>query len=209
MLRHTLIAGDTGSGKSYFENMLVKKLLRESCQMILIDPKMLELSEYSDKCIEYADNPDAISTAIRHAYNQMEIRIKMCKEKHLKEFKGVPLYLVIDEILPITSNKDFIKDGTVHYIEQIAILGRAAKVFLIICSQSATRKSIPALVKTSCDTIICMRQHDKRDYNYVLDTPVKPLTNRYGECYLRMCGMVQPEKRPVDEKLLKEVCEDD
>lgn len=54
-----------------------------------------------------------------------------------------------------------------------------------------------------------MRQHDKRDYNYVLDTPVKPLTNRYGECYLRMCGMVQPEKRPVDEKLLKEVCEDD
>lgn len=206
MLRHTLIAGCTGSGKSYFENLIMKKLARTNAQLILIDPKMLELSAYEKNAVEYADNPDAISDAIRHAYNMMEGRIKTTKEKGLKEFPGTPLYVVIDEMLPISLNPDMKKDGTMHYIEQIAILGRAAKVFLIICTQDATRKCIPALIKTSFYTRVCMRQFDKRDYRYILDEPVKALEESYGTCYVRVAG-AKSEKVTTDkalEILLKE-----
>lgn len=188
MLGHTLIAGDTGSGKSWTENKIVKKLIEQESELILIDPKKLELEEYKPHALIYADEPHDISAAIRTAYAKMHARIMDTKSKGLKEYTGKPLYIVIDEMLPITMNKDFAKDGTLYYIEQIAILGRAARIFLIICTQKATRKSIPDMVKTCFYTRICLRQFDKRDYRYVLDENVEPLRELYGECYIRTAG---------------------
>jgi DNA segregation ATPase FtsK/SpoIIIE-like protein len=188
MLAHTLIAGDTGSGKSWTENKIVRRLIEEKADLILIDPKKLELEEYKPHAIIYADDNSSISMAIRAAYSKMQARIMETKEKGLKEYTGNPLYIVIDEMLPITMNKDFKKDGTLYYIEQIAILGRAARVFLIICTQKATRKSIPDMVKTCFYNRICLRQFDKRDYRYVLDESVDPLVTLYGECYIRTAG---------------------
>lgn len=188
MIQHTLIVGDTGSGKSWTENKIIKKLIADQADLILIDPKMVELEEYRPHSRRYADNIADISMAIREAYTTMQARIIHMKTNGLKEFKGKPLYIVIDEMLPITSEKMFHKDGTVHYIEQIAILGRAARVFLIICTQKATRKSIPDSVKTCFYTRICLRQYDRRDYRYVLDESVEPLREAYGEAYVRTAG---------------------
>lgn len=188
MLAHTLIAGDTGSGKSWTENKIVRRLIDESASLILIDPKRLELEEYKPHALMYADDNSGIAMAIRTAYSKMQARIMDTKSKGLKEYTGKPLYIVIDEMLPITMNKDFKKDGTLYYIEQIAILGRAARVFLIICTQKATRKSIPDMVKTCFYNRICLRQFDKRDYRYVLDESVDPLVSLYGECYIRTAG---------------------
>jgi len=49
---HLLIAGTTGSGKSICINTIILSLLYrhppDKCKLILIDPKMLELSTYED-----------------------------------------------------------------------------------------------------------------------------------------------------------------
>lgn len=188
MLGHTLISGDTGSGKSWVENKIVRKLIEQDCELILIDPKMLELEEYKSSAIRYADQQHDISCAILDAYSMMQGRILATKKEGKKEYTGKPLYIVIDEMLPITSDNRFKKDGTIHHIEQIAILGRAARVFLIVCTQKATRKSIPDMVKTCFFTRVCLRQFDNRDYRYVLDAKVAPLYDLYGECYVRTAG---------------------
>ena len=197
MLAHTLIAGDTGSGKSWTENQIVRQLIKDGAELILIDPKLLELHEYKANARIYADNPADISNAVRTAYTIMSARNIDTRSKGLKEYQGKPLYVVIDEMLPISMTKDYRKNGTIYYLEQIAVLGRAARVFLIICTQKATRKNIPDLIKTSLHTRICMRQYDERDYRYVLDSKVEPIYAEYGECYLKTVG--KPERIKSDD----------
>lgn len=187
---HTLIAGDTGSGKSVLENKIVKELLKHNCQLYLIDPKMVELCEYQHEegVLGYGDNTPDISDAIRHAYMDLFARLQVMKAHNMKEYNANPIYVVIDEMLPIMNTKEYKQNGTVNFLNQIAILGRAARVFLIVCTQKATRKSIPDMVKTCFFNRVCLRQYDVRDYRYVLDEKVEPFYSMWGDCYLRIGG---------------------
>lgn len=190
ILGHTLISGDTGSGKSWTENAIVRELIRQDAQLVLIDPKMVELDEYKDDdhVQIYADSLSSIADALETTYNIMFGRLETMKKSGKKTWSGRPIYVVIDELLPITTDKECRKNGTVGYLNQIAILGRAARVFLVVCTQKATRKSIPDMVKTCFYNRVCLRQFDERDYRYVLDQKVTPLRELYGECYVRTAG---------------------
>lgn len=190
ILGSTIIAGDVGSGKSWTENAIVRELIRQKAQLVLIDPKLVELNEYKGEpeVQVYADNYDGITDAVRQAYQIVNARLKSMKKDNLKEWPGNPLYVVIDELLPITMDKNYKKNGTIENLNRIAIIGRAARVFLIICTQKATRKNVPDDVKTCFYNRVCLRQFDSRDYNYVLDEKVQPLRELFGECYVRTAG---------------------
>lgn len=198
MLGHTLLAGITGSGKSYAEHMMIETLIEQKAILYLVDPKRVELGKYKDKAMKYASDASDIEEVVRTAFTTMEIRLKKMEEEGKNVYDGRPVYLIIDEMLPITSNKEMTKNGTVHFIEQIAFLGRAAKVFLIVCTQCPTRQFLPALIKVNLPDIICLRQKDRRDYRYVLDQNVEPLKGKYGECYLVKDGM-PPVKMATDD----------
>ncbi len=81
---HLLVAGTTGSGKSVGLNAMILSLLYrltpEQCRMIMIDPKMLELSIYDDiphlLAPVVTDPPKAIR-ALKWAVEQMEERYRM------------------------------------------------------------------------------------------------------------------------------------
>jgi DNA segregation ATPase FtsK/SpoIIIE, S-DNA-T family len=81
---HLLVAGTTGSGKSVGLNAMILSLLYrltpDQCRMIMIDPKMLELSIYDDiphlLSPVVTDPPKAIR-ALRWAVEQMEERYRM------------------------------------------------------------------------------------------------------------------------------------
>lgn len=184
MLGHTLLTGITGSGKSYAEKKMIQYLIKAQASMILIDPKRVELGSFKGYADMYATEADDIERAVRLSFAHMEARLEHMEKEGQTEFKGGPLYLIIDEVLPITSNKAMLKNGTIHYLEQIAFLGRAAKVFLVLCTQCPTRQYLPPLIKVNLPDIVCLRQKDRRDYRYVLDQNVEPLKGKYGECYI-------------------------
>ncbi len=92
---HLLVAGTTGSGKSVAINsMLVSILFKaspEQVRLILIDPKMLELSVYEDiphlLCPVITDMKEA-SSGLRWCVNEMERRYKLMAELGVRNLNG-------------------------------------------------------------------------------------------------------------------------
>ncbi|WP_221794388.1 DNA translocase FtsK [Aquisediminimonas sediminicola] len=92
---HLLVAGTTGSGKSVGLNCMILSLLYrltpEQCRMIMIDPKMLELSIYDDiphlLAPVVTDPPKAIR-ALKWAVEQMEDRYRMMASVSVRSLAG-------------------------------------------------------------------------------------------------------------------------
>ena len=204
MIGATLIAGVTGSGKSYAETALIRKVISEGAEVILIDPKMVELYEFSKnkQCVLYADGKYSIADALNKAVELMMARFKAIREKggNAKEFSGKPLYIFVDEIswLVNTSDKD-LKKEYVEALTEIAQRGRAARVFLIACTQEATDKAVPANIKRNLWNIVCLRQNMACQYRYLLEANVKPIVGMHGVAYVKNPSMIRPLKIKTDD----------
>jgi len=211
MIGATLIAGVTGSGKSYAETALIKKVIKEGAKVILIDPKMVELYEFSKnpQCVLYADGKHSIADALNKAVDLMMARFTEIREKggNKKEFDGKPLYIFVDEIswLVNTSDKE-LKKEYVEALTEIAQRGRAARVFLIACTQEATDKAVPANIKRNLWNIVCLRQNMACQYRYLLEANVKPIVGMHGVAYVKNPSMIRPLKIKTDDvwKVLNE-----
>ena len=77
-MMHTLLAGVSGSGKSYTEHKLIDKLIKEEAALILIDPKRVELSEYKEDphVIRYATDTDDCIDCLYEAESTMYDRYR-------------------------------------------------------------------------------------------------------------------------------------
>ena len=89
---HLLVAGTTGSGKSVGINAMLLSLLYclppEECRLILIDPKMLELSIYQDiphLLTEVVTDPKKAITALKWTVKEMEKRYQMMTHLEVRE----------------------------------------------------------------------------------------------------------------------------
>lgn len=92
---HLLIAGATGSGKSVCINTLLISLLYhstpEDVKLILIDPKVVELSIYNGiphLAIPVVTNPKKASSALNWAVREMERRYQIFSENHVRDIKS-------------------------------------------------------------------------------------------------------------------------
>ena len=91
---HLLVAGTTGSGKSVGINAMLLSLLYsltpEECRLILIDPKMLELSVYKDiphLLTEVVTDPKKAISALKWTVKEMETRYKMMTHLGVREIE--------------------------------------------------------------------------------------------------------------------------
>ena len=89
---HLLVAGTTGSGKSVGINAMILSLLYnlspEECRLILIDPKMLELSIYQDiphLLTEVVTDPRKAVIALKWTVKEMETRYQLMTEVGVRE----------------------------------------------------------------------------------------------------------------------------
>lgn len=178
---HMLIAGTTGSGKSVSIHTLLLSILYkhtpQTCKLIMIDPKMLELSMYNDLphlLIPVVTNPKLAIVALKWAIQEMETRYKSMSQAQVRniteyneKFKEQLPYIVIivDEFadLMMVAGKE-IDDA----IQRLAQMARAAGIHLILATQRPSVDVITGTIKANFPTRLTFQLASKIDSRTIL-----------------------------------------
>lgn len=195
---NTLIAGITGSGKSYLENLIIKEILKDpETQIVLIDPKMVELAEYENhpQTFAYSDDENGIYDLLCRMQDIMLMRYSRMKEAGEKATDENQIYIFVDEMAALLQSDR--KKAYVQMFGKLAMLGRAAGIHLILCTQVATQDVIPAKVRDQMANIVCLRQYNKAKYHFLLGEAM-PELSQVGSCYLKIQGQ-RIEKADVND----------
>ena len=179
---HLLIAGATGSGKSVAINGLLNTLLYrlpndesrtdgpDGAQLILIDPKRVELAAYAKLPHTLAHaagfNPSAWMDALNRAVRIMDDRYSYMERKHLKMYDRGDLYVVIDEWANVYKNggKDAYKA-----VLRIISEGRAARVHLIMATQVPKANIIPTEIRENFSARLCLFTNNAMQSRVIMD----------------------------------------
>ena len=194
MSYNTLIAGVIGSGKSFTEKNIIEQIKRQpDVQMVLIDPKRVELIQYRNMAntLWYADSEESIYETLCNVYDLMDMRFERMRAEGQTCSREPHVFVFVDEMaFLMQSNK---KKDYVHMLNQITLLGRAAHIHLILCTQVSTQDVIPACIRDNMTNIVCLRQRDAQKYRYLLGSfPGRLPMIGYG--YVFTPSMDKPEK---------------
>ncbi len=183
---HVLIAGATGSGKSVCINSLITSILYhaspEDVNMIMIDPKMVELNAYNGiphLRVEVVIDPKKASSALNWAVNEMTMRYRMFAAKGAKD---LPKYnsiitaegqdrlpyivVVVDELADLM----MVAPGEVEEsICRIAQLGRASGIHLVVATQRPSVNVITGVIKANIPSRIAFAVSSQVDSRTILD----------------------------------------
>lgn len=182
---HLLIAGSTGSGKSVCINDLIVSMVYKSSpadlRMILVDPKVVELSVYGSLphlLIPVVTEPKKAASALRWAVNEMMKRYKLFSEVGARELerynslqkeassKLPKLVVIIDELADLMMvAPDEVEDS----ICRIAQLGRAAGIHLIVATQRPSADIITGLIKANIPSRCAFAVSSGIDSRIILD----------------------------------------
>ena len=174
---HLLIAGATGSGKSVLINGLVNTLLyRVPCdvsggmQLILIDPKRVELAAYKNlpHTVESASgfDPDAWVSALAKAVQIMDSRYSYMEQRGLKKYDRGDLYVIIDEWAAVYKN-----GGRDAYRAVLRLIseGRAARVHVIMATQVPKATIIPTEIRENFSARFCLFTNNAQQSRVIMD----------------------------------------
>ena len=202
---HMLIAGATGSGKSVCINSLIVSLLYkyspDEIKLLMIDPKVVELSIYNGiphLLIPVVTEPKKAAGALNWAVNEMDKRYELFtkyKVKNIKSYnqqvdKGfisekLPyIVLIVDELadLMMTCPND-VED----YICRLAQKARAAGIHLIIATQRPSVDVITGVIKANIPSRISFAVSSGVDSRTILDqTGAEKLLGRGDMLYSPM-----------------------
>lgn len=182
---HLLIAGATGSGKSVIVNSLIYTALLHSpaaVQLILIDPKRVELSNYRSlpHTLRYASEPGNMPQALEYAMSVTEGRYREMQREHVKKYDGPDLYVVIDELADLmTTNKRQVQP----LLQRLCQIGRAARVHVIAATQCPLATVIPTPIKVNFDARVGLRTRSAQDSRNILGVTGCEALPRYGQGY--------------------------
>lgn len=180
---HLLIAGATGSGKSVIVNWLIYQAIQRNCratQLILIDPKRVELSMYRDlpHTIRYASEPLEMVEALRYAMERCEQRYTEMQRQGVRKYTGGDIWVVIDEFADLmTTNGKIVKP----LIQRLAQIGRAAKVHIVLATQTPIAKVIPTEIKCNFDARFGLRARSAQDSINILGHAGLERLPKYGQ----------------------------
>ncbi len=164
---HLLVAGATGSGKSVCINTLITSILYratpEECKLLMIDPKVVELSIYNGiphLMIPVVTDPKKACAALQWAVSEMEKRYEYFAEVSVRNLDGYNEYvkannqgetlpkvvIIVDELadLMMTAGKEV--EESICRLTQKA---RAAGIHLIVATQRPSVDVITGLIKAN------------------------------------------------------------
>ena len=196
---HLLIAGATGSGKSVIINGLIDTVMHrlpfdqgrtdghDGAQLILIDPKRVELVAYKNlpHTIKYASEPAEMLDALQTAMKVTEQRYSVMQKLGQKRYTGGDCYVIIDEWadLMTTQRKD-----VVPLVQRLAQIGRAARVHIILATQTPIAEVLPTKIKCNFDARVGLRTRSQQDSRNIIGKAGLELLPRYGEGYYMKPG---------------------
>lgn len=194
---NTLIAGTIGSGKSTIENMIIRFMLelQEPSYMVLIDPKRVELQDWKDnkRTLWYANTAEDIYDTLLRVNDLMYLRLDRMSSKGLKVSDEPHVFVFVDEMTILMQSKG--KKEYAKMFSDICLLGRAAKIHLILCAQNCTQKDIPATIRDNMINIVCLHQRDDGKYRYLLGKmPAAGPLPMYGFAYVSTPWMNRPAR---------------
>ncbi|HWR00995.1 MAG TPA: DNA translocase FtsK [Chlorobaculum sp.] len=214
---HLLIAGATGAGKSVAINVILTSLLYarrpDEVKFVLVDPKRVELSQYSrlknhflpkipglDDQIIVTDPQKAVS-ALRSVVREMERRYEMLEKsgvRNIKEFNGkLPeeamyyLVVVIDELadLMITAGREVEEP-----ITRLAQMARAVGIHLIVATQRPSVDIITGIIKANFPSRIAFQVASKVDSRTILDISGADQLLGNGDMLFQSASMPKPSR---------------
>lgn len=185
---HALIAGGTGSGKSVCINSLIMSILfkarPDEIKMIMVDPKMVELSVYNGLphlLIPVVTDPKHAAGALNWAVGEMKNRYKLLNEnkvRNLKDYNKLmeeidepeaklpEIVIIIDELADLMLAA---KNEVESAINSIAALARAAGMYLVIATQRPSVDVVTGVIKNNIPTRIALSVSSSVDSRTILD----------------------------------------
>lgn len=190
---HMLIAGATGSGKSVCINTLIMSILYKAhpddVKLIMIDPKVVELSVYNGiphLLLPVVTDPKKASASLQWAVNEMSERYKKFADYNVRDLKGFnknvdsmlernepgapekmpQIVIIVDELadLMMAASKEVEES-----ICRLAQLARAAGIHLIIATQRPSVDVITGLIKANMPSRIAFSVSSGVDSRTILD----------------------------------------
>lgn len=190
---HLLVCGSTGSGKSVLINGLISTMLYrfpedvpDGAQLILIDPKRVELMDYAalPHTITHAagHNPEAWAAALKTAENIMDARYNRMTGK---QYDSGDLYVIIDEWAAIKTS-----GGKECYnsVLRLTSEGRAAKVHIILATQYPTAKILPTEIRGNFDWRFALRTNNATESRIAMNDKGCEDLPDYGQGYYSLPG---------------------
>lgn len=193
---HLLIAGQTGSGKSVCINTIVASLLYQgtpdTLQLLMIDPKMVELVEYEG--IPHLRYPVVVELSeaakvLLWAVEEMERRYRLLKEagyRNIQTYNNaladqddgdesdedspqpLPyLVLIIDELADLMM---FAPDDVEPAICRLTAKSRAVGIHLVVATQRPSVDVVTGLIKANMPSRIAFAVSSQTDSRVILDT---------------------------------------
>lgn len=190
---HVLIAGSTGSGKSVCINTLIMSILYkaspEEVKLIMVDPKVVELSVYNGiphLLLPVVTDPKKASAALQWGVKEMTDRYKKFEDMHVRDLKGYnkkveemtendgqplpeklpQIVIIVDELADLM----MVAPGEVEEsICRLAQLARAAGIHLVIATQRPSVDVITGLIKANMPSRVAFAVSSGVDSRTILD----------------------------------------
>ncbi len=190
---HVLIAGATGSGKSVCINTLIMSILYkanpEEVKLIMIDPKVVELSVYNGiphLLIPVVTDPKKAAGALNWAVAEMTKRYQLFAEYNVRDLKGYnakvesvsdiedenkpqkmpQIVIIVDELADLM----MVAPGEVEdAICRLAQLARAAGIHLVLATQRPSVNVITGLIKANMPSRIAFAVSSGVDSRTIID----------------------------------------
>lgn len=215
---HLLIAGATGSGKSVCINTLIMSIIYKAdpndVKMIMIDPKVVELSVYNGiphLLIPVVTDPKKASGALNWAVAEMDSRYKKFAEYNVRDLKGYnakvegikdiedenkpeklpQIVIIVDELADLMMVAPGEVEGSICRLAQLA---RAAGIHLIIATQRPSVNVITGLIKANVPSRIAFSVSSGVDSRTIIDMNGAEKLLGKGDMLFYPAGYQKPQR---------------
>lgn len=196
---HLLVAGTTGSGKSSFINSMLVTLLDqdpEKVKLVLIDPKMVELTPYNGAAHlmrpVITEVEDAVE-ALQELVDEMEQRyqsMRTARVRNVDDLTGYPyIVVVVDELADLMMQA---RDRVEPLIVRLLQKARAAGIHLVMATQRPSVDVVTGLIKANAPSRLAFATSSATDSRVVLDGNGGEELLGYGDGLFKPVGEREP-----------------
>jgi S-DNA-T family DNA segregation ATPase FtsK/SpoIIIE len=178
VMPHLLIAGATGSGKSVCINTIITSLVSKNSpqdvQLILIDPKRLELNQYEGiphLLCEVVTEPKKAVRALSWVVEEMDTRYQLLARRGVRNIQayqeGLPyIVVVIDELADLMLT---VPQEIEMAVTKLAQMARAVGIHLVMATQRPSVDVITGVIKANFPCRIAFKVASKTDSRTIID----------------------------------------